>query len=41
MQAGRIPDDGFLLFSKAPYRELRVDRARAGLESAFLSESSA
>lgn len=41
MKAGRIPDDGFLLFSEAPYRELRVDRARAELESAFLSKFSA
>lgn len=38
MQAGRIPDDGFLLLASAPYRERGVDRARAVLKSRFLSE---
>jgi hypothetical protein len=40
MQAGRIPDDGFLVFSGASYREARVDRARAEVMSAFLSKFS-
>ena len=37
MRAGRIPDDGFLLFALAPYREIGVDRARAELKSGFMS----
>ncbi|MCX8086538.1 MAG: carboxysome shell carbonic anhydrase [Rhodocyclaceae bacterium] len=37
MAAGRIPDDGFLLLSSAPYDEIGVDRARAELKSRFLS----
>lgn len=37
MQAGRIPDDGFLLLASAPYLEPRVDRARAELQSRFLA----
>lgn len=37
MQAGRIPDDGFLLFASAPYDEIGVDRARAELKSRFLA----
>ncbi len=37
MQAGRVPDDGFLLLASAPYREGGVDRARAELKSRFLS----
>ena len=41
MRAGRVPDDGFLVLSAAPYRELRVDRVRAELESVFLSKFSA
>jgi hypothetical protein len=37
MQAGRVPDDGFLLLASVPYDELGVDRARAELKSRFLS----
>jgi hypothetical protein len=37
MQAGRIPDDGFLLLASVPYDEIGVDRARAELKSHFLS----
>ena len=41
MRAGRIPEDGFLLFSSAPYTEIGVDRARAELKSQFLSRFAA
>ncbi|MBN1517592.1 hypothetical protein JXA32_13600 [Candidatus Sumerlaeota bacterium] len=41
MQAGRIPDDGFLLLASVPYDELGVDRARAELKSRFLSHFAA
>jgi hypothetical protein len=41
MAAGRIPDDGFLLLSSAPYREHGVDRARAELKARFLSDFAA
>jgi len=41
MQAGRIPDDGFLLLVSAPYDEIGVDRARAELKSRFLSRFAA
>jgi hypothetical protein len=37
MEAGRIPDDGFLLLASVPYDEIGVDRARAVLKSHFLS----
>ena len=37
MRTGRIPDDGFLLLAKAPYREIGVARALAELKSTFLS----
>jgi hypothetical protein len=37
MEAGRIPDDGFLLLTSVPYDEIGVDRARAELKSRFLS----
>lgn len=37
MQAGRIPDDGFLLLSSVPYEAIGVDRARAELKARFLS----
>ena len=37
MQAGRIPDDGFLLLTSAPYEEIGTDRARAELKSRFLA----
>jgi hypothetical protein len=38
MQAGRIPDDGFLLFASVPYEEIGMDRARAELKSRFLAD---
>lgn len=41
MQAGRIPDDGFLLLASVPYDEIGVDRARAELKSIFLSNFAA
>lgn len=37
MGAGRIPDDGFLLFASVPYDEIGMDRARAELKSRFLA----
>lgn len=33
----RIPEDGFLLLTVAPYHEIGVDRARAELKSGFLT----
>jgi len=41
MQAGRIPDDGFLLLTSVPYEELGVDRARAVLKATFLARFAA
>jgi len=41
MQAGRIPDDGFLLFASVPYEEIGMDRARAVLKSKFLADYAA
>ncbi len=41
MQAGRIPDDGFLLLASAPYEEIGVDRARAQLKARFLTQFAA
>jgi hypothetical protein len=41
MQAGRIPDDGFLLLASVPYEEIGVDRARAELKAEFLSNFAA
>jgi len=41
MHAGRIPDDGFLLFAEAPYQEIGIDRARSELKGRFLSEFAA
>ncbi len=41
MRAKRIPDDGFLLLSSAPYDEIGMDRARAELKSRFLSRFAA
>lgn len=41
MQAGRIPDDGFLLLASAPYDEIGVDRARAMLKARFMCEFTA
>jgi hypothetical protein len=37
MDAGRVPDDGFLLLASVPYDEIGVDRARAELKSRFLA----
>ena len=37
MQAGRIPDDGFLLLASVPYEELGSDRARAELKARFMA----
>jgi hypothetical protein len=41
MEHDRIPDDGFLLFSLAPYHEVGVDRARATVKSRFMAEFAA
>jgi hypothetical protein len=41
MNAGRIPDDGFLLLASVPYDDIGVDRARAQLKSRFLSRFAA
>lgn len=41
MEAGRIPDDGFLLLASAPWREPGPDRARAELKTRFLAGFSA
>jgi hypothetical protein len=41
MNAGRIPDDGFLLLASVPYDEIGVDRARAELKAHFLSHFAA
>ncbi|MGK2945188.1 MAG: hypothetical protein ACSLFC_10675 [Desulfuromonadales bacterium] len=41
MRAGRIPDDGFLLFASVPYNEIGMDRARAELKSRFLASFAA
>lgn len=38
MTAGRIPDDGFLLFSSVLYDDIGVDRARAEIKSRFLAQ---
>lgn len=38
MKEKRIPDDGMVLFSVAPYSELGVDRARAEQKARFLSQ---
>ena len=38
MRAGRIPDDGFLLFTSVPYEGIGMDRARAELKSRFLAD---
>ncbi|MHB1360191.1 MAG: hypothetical protein ACYCWC_11495 [Rhodocyclaceae bacterium] len=38
MEAGRIPDDGFLLLSSVHYDEIGVDRARAEIKSRFLAQ---
>lgn len=41
MRDGRIPDDGFLLFTSVPYDDIGVDRARAELKSHFLADFAA
>ncbi|MBS0165680.1 MAG: hypothetical protein JSR29_06355 [Nitrospira sp.] len=41
MRDDRIPDDGFLLLSVAPYQEVGVDRARATLKSRFMADFAA
>ncbi|MFO7993797.1 MAG: carboxysome shell carbonic anhydrase [Marinobacter sp.] len=41
MASGRVPDDGFLLLSSAPYQEPGAQKARATLKSSFLSEFAA
>ena len=41
MRAGRIPDDGFLLFASVPYEDIGVDRARAVLKSRFMARFAA
>ncbi|MDD2883699.1 MAG: carboxysome shell carbonic anhydrase [Dechloromonas sp.] len=41
MQAGRIPDDGFLLLASSPYEEIGSDRARAEMKARFLSQFAA
>jgi hypothetical protein len=41
MAAGRIPDDGFLLFTSVPYEGIGMDRARAELKSRFLADFAA
>jgi len=37
MQAGRVPDDGFLLLASVPFEEVGIDRARAEMKSRFLA----
>ncbi|MEW8244963.1 MAG: hypothetical protein AB2768_02945, partial [Candidatus Thiodiazotropha endolucinida] len=41
MEAGRIPDDGFLLLASVPFQDVGVDRARAEVKSKFLSNFAA
>ena len=41
MDAGRIPDDGFLLLASVPYHDVGVDRARAEVKSKFLCDFAA
>ena len=41
MQAGRIPDDGFLVLASSPYQEIGMDRARAELKARFATEFTA
>ena len=41
MDAGRIPDDGFLLLASVPYETMGVERARAELKSRFLEQFAA
>jgi hypothetical protein len=41
MDKGRIPDDGFLLLSSAPYQEPGPDRARAEMKARFMADFTA
>eukprot|EP00291_Cryptomonas_curvata_P009044 CAMPEP_0172188144 /NCGR_PEP_ID=MMETSP1050-20130122/21743_1 /TAXON_ID=233186 /ORGANISM="Cryptomonas curvata, Strain CCAP979/52" /LENGTH=472 /DNA_ID=CAMNT_0012862571 /DNA_START=15 /DNA_END=1433 /DNA_ORIENTATION=- len=41
MREGRIPDDGFLVLSSAPYHDIGVDRARAILKAGFMRDFAA
>lgn len=41
MEKGRIPDDGFLLLSSAPYNEPGPDHARAQLKADFMARFAA
>ncbi len=41
MRCGKIPEDGFLLLTEAPYRQFGRERARAELESRYLAELAA
>ncbi|SFB90390.1 Carboxysome Shell Carbonic Anhydrase [Marinospirillum celere] len=41
MEQGRIPDDGFLLLSSAPYMEPGPDAARAELKARFMADFAA
>jgi len=41
MENGRIPDDGFLLLSSAPYQEPGPDAARAELKARFMADFAA
>ena len=41
MSDGRIPDDGFLLLTSSPCKEIGVDRACATLKARFLSQFAA
>lgn len=41
MDAGRIPNDGFLLLASVPYEEMGVERARAELKSRFMAQFAA
>ena len=41
METGRIPDDGFLLLTSAPYRDAGLEMERAKLNSRFLSDFAA
>lgn len=41
MDKGRIPDDGFLLLSSAPFQEAGPDQARAAVKAQFMAEFAA
>jgi len=41
MDAGRIPEDGFLLLASVPYETMGVERARAELKSRFMAQFAA